>query len=403
MAQMIAPGAAAAQRTPRVAAQRGPRAAARTAAASDVPAYRAFAVTVGRVQRLSPSFVRLTFVGPDLAHFGREGLDQRIKVVLPAPDGTAPRVEDFTAPDWYAQWRETPEAVRHPFRTYSIRAVRGQGAATELDVDFVLHGTGPSAGPASRWVAAVQPGATAVVNGPDARYAGPPVGLEFAPPAAAARIVLAGDETAAPAVCAILESLPAGTDVDAFLEIPTPDDALDVALPAGARLTWLPRTPGPRTTPAPVVPATAAADRAPASADAIVVSTHDGAPLPHGARLDAAVRTCMAGRASGCAVCSTGHTCGLAHSRIPDEVEDIDVDTTILWDTPGMRALASAAASTEPAPDAEPVRGSAGCYAWIAGEAATVRDLRRHLVQDLGIDRRWVAFMGYWRRGKAEA
>ena len=42
-----------------------------------------------------------------------------------------------------------------------------------------------------------------------------------------------------------------------------------------------------------------------------------------------------------------------------------------------------------------------GLYAWIAGEAGVVTSLRRHLVRDLGIDRRQVAFMGYWRRGVA--
>ncbi|HEX6474009.1 MAG TPA: SIP domain-containing protein, partial [Candidatus Limnocylindria bacterium] len=41
-------------------------------------------------------------------------------------------------------------------------------------------------------------------------------------------------------------------------------------------------------------------------------------------------------------------------------------------------------------------------YAWIAGEAAVIRELRRYLVRDVGIDRKQVAFMGYWRRGKAE-
>ena len=32
-----------------------------------------------------------------------------------------------------------------------------------------------------------------------------------------------------------------------------------------------------------------------------------------------------------------------------------------------------------------------------------VRDLRRYLVGERGIDRRQVAFMGYWREGKAES
>ncbi|MFJ9418198.1 siderophore-interacting protein [Streptomyces sp. NPDC101227] len=41
-------------------------------------------------------------------------------------------------------------------------------------------------------------------------------------------------------------------------------------------------------------------------------------------------------------------------------------------------------------------------YAWIAGEAGTVKALRRHLVRDRGIDRRAVKFTGYWRRGATE-
>ena len=43
---------------------------------------------------------------------------------------------------------------------------------------------------------------------------------------------------------------------------------------------------------------------------------------------------------------------------------------------------------------------SSGVYAWFAGEAAVVKGLRRHLVQDIGVDRRAVAFMGYWREGR---
>ncbi|GAA2576893.1 siderophore-interacting protein [Actinomadura fulvescens] len=41
-------------------------------------------------------------------------------------------------------------------------------------------------------------------------------------------------------------------------------------------------------------------------------------------------------------------------------------------------------------------------YAWIAGEAGTIRALRRHLVNERGYDRKSVEFMGYWRRGSDE-
>jgi NADPH-dependent ferric siderophore reductase len=44
----------------------------------------------------------------------------------------------------------------------------------------------------------------------------------------------------------------------------------------------------------------------------------------------------------------------------------------------------------------------AGLYAWLAGEAGVITGLRRHLVRDLGVDRKRVAFMGYWKAGKSE-
>ncbi|MCL7379361.1 siderophore-interacting protein [Streptomyces sp. 35G-GA-8] len=41
-------------------------------------------------------------------------------------------------------------------------------------------------------------------------------------------------------------------------------------------------------------------------------------------------------------------------------------------------------------------------YAWIAGESATVKAVRRHLVGERGFDRGAVKFSGYWRRGASE-
>ncbi|MFF4581812.1 siderophore-interacting protein [Streptomyces sp. NPDC001389] len=41
-------------------------------------------------------------------------------------------------------------------------------------------------------------------------------------------------------------------------------------------------------------------------------------------------------------------------------------------------------------------------YVWLAGEAGTVRAVRRHLVQERSVDRRAVRFTGYWRLGASE-
>jgi NADPH-dependent ferric siderophore reductase len=41
-------------------------------------------------------------------------------------------------------------------------------------------------------------------------------------------------------------------------------------------------------------------------------------------------------------------------------------------------------------------------YAWVAGESACVRALRRHLVSDRALDRARITFTGYWRQGTTE-
>src|SRR5699024_6817314 len=50
----------------------------------------------------------------------------------------------------------------------------------------------------------------------------------------------------------------------------------------------------------------------------------------------------------------------------------------------------------------ETTTGHGAFYAWLAGEAAVIKALRRHLVSELGLDRKQVSFMGYWRQGRPE-
>jgi hypothetical protein len=41
-------------------------------------------------------------------------------------------------------------------------------------------------------------------------------------------------------------------------------------------------------------------------------------------------------------------------------------------------------------------------FAWLAGEAGTVRLLRRHLVEERGVPKRAIDFAGYWRRRRTQ-
>ncbi|WP_018639607.1 siderophore-interacting protein [Parafrankia elaeagni] len=42
-------------------------------------------------------------------------------------------------------------------------------------------------------------------------------------------------------------------------------------------------------------------------------------------------------------------------------------------------------------------------FAWLAGEQSVVRDLRRHLIEERGVDRSDIDFTGYWRRAEVVA
>ena len=321
---------------------------ARPRAAAAAPSYRCFGASVSRVQQLCPTFRRITLAGPELRGFGHSGADQRVKLVLPSD---ASRPHDSLAPlvsrgeDWYQHWRELPEVARPVMRTYTVRAARPQ--LGEVDVDVVMHGAGHggAAGPASRWAASARPGDPLVLVGPDRPGSGRAWGCEWAPPAQARTLLLAGDETAVPAICSVLEQLAPGTRTLALLEVPHEADVLPVATSAGAEVRWLPRQRG-------------------------------GQRHAHGRLLAEAVRSAVGGLVPGAPVPSGSPA-----------LDDVDVDASVLWDVP---------AAPEPA-------GAAGLYAWLAGEAGMVKELRRHLVRDVGVPRASVAFMGYWRAGRAEA
>ncbi|OQO95087.1 NADPH-dependent ferric siderophore reductase [Saccharomonospora piscinae] len=197
-------------------------------------AYRLFQVEVRRAVRLGPSFVRVTFTGPELDAFADNGFDQRIKVVFPLPGRTLDELAWGT--DWHERWRALPERERPALRTYTVRAVRP--ASAEVDVEFVVHGDSATA---SRWAAAAAPGDRVGLVGPDARYPGEHRGVGFRPPSGTSTVLLAGDETAVPAVVNILERLPSGMRGVALLEVPHRDDVRPVVAPAGVTVTWLAR------------------------------------------------------------------------------------------------------------------------------------------------------------------
>ncbi|NEB78636.1 siderophore-interacting protein [Streptomyces sp. SID14478] len=251
-----------------------------------------FDLHVLRVDRLTPSMVRVVFGGQDLARMTSAGRDQRIKLFFPAPGHRAPRLPDNSDGNWYSSWQAMDPATRGVMRTYTIREL--DAPAGELTVDFAAHG---DEGPASRWALRARPGdlvgALAPVVEENMAY-------EFRPPADTDWILLTADASALPAVAAILEHLPRSLPVRVWIEVPTPQDRQ---------------------------------------------------PLPVGP------------------------------------------DTDITW-------LTASGTTTESIRSTDLPGGTP--YAWVAGESATVKAVRRHLVADRGFDRKRVNFSGYWRKGTSE-
>ncbi|MDN5749718.1 MAG: siderophore-interacting protein [Pseudonocardia sp.] len=233
---------------------------------------------VRRSERITPRMIRVTLGGDELAGFSGDGPDRRIKMFFPVPGQDRPAVPRAASggPVWPAG------EVRPAIRTYTVR--RFDPGAGELDVDFVLH---EGHGPAAAWARDARPGSWVAVSEPGGRYAPDPT-ADFH--------VVIGDETALPAVATVLDALPPGVPVFAFLEV-------------------------------------------------------------------------------------------------ADAAEEQDLPTTVRWVHRGDREPGEPLTEAVRAAEFPPGRGQA----WLSGESACVKDLRRHLFDDRGIDRRAVYATGYWR------
>lgn len=193
---------------------------------------------VVRTERLSAHWMRITLGEGDIARFRPMGFDQWFRLFLPL--GGDEGLERIPAKAnkifGYLKYLRIPEGVRPVMRNYTVRAYRAAGPSggAEIDVDFVLHGSGPTAGPASRWAQAATPGESVVIIDE---------GLGFNPDRGVDRVVLVADETGAPAVAGVCASLPSTATGVAIIEAPSADDVLPFPAPSGIEVRWIVREP----------------------------------------------------------------------------------------------------------------------------------------------------------------
>jgi len=171
--------------------------------------------------------VRVTLAGPALRGLTIDAPAASVRVLLPEPGAS-----ELVLPEWQGNEYRGPDGRRPTIRTFTPRRLRAASDPDpELDVDVVVHGQGA----ASTWADGARPGSPAAVSGPGRGY-------EVDPDARA--YVLAGDETALPAIAQLLEVLPGTARVDVHVEVADPVARLDLPAHPGATVTWHDLPPG---------------------------------------------------------------------------------------------------------------------------------------------------------------
>lgn len=154
---------------------------------------------VVRVESPTPHFRRITLSGADLPGFISASFDDHLKLIL-AVDSDNAVMRDYT-PRHY-------DAVK-----------------SELVLEFSIHGDGPAAA----WASQADVGHSVTVAGPRGSLV-IPVDYEWH--------LLAGDETALPAISRRLEELPAGVSAIVILQVP-PAERRELSSAAHISIVWV--------------------------------------------------------------------------------------------------------------------------------------------------------------------
>ena len=186
------------------------------------PAFRH--VVVRRVEVLTPYMIRVTLGGRDLEGFDVDQPAASVRLLLPEPED-----ETLVIPMWNGNEFLLADGRRPTIRTFT--PLRVDAEALELDLDIVVHGVGA----ASDWARASAPGDPVALSGP---------GRGYSIDTGASRFLLAGDETAIPAISQLLEAIPAEIAVQAIIEIGHPDATLVLPDDPRAAVEWCERSPG---------------------------------------------------------------------------------------------------------------------------------------------------------------
>ncbi|MEB3022351.1 siderophore-interacting protein [[Mycobacterium] crassicus] len=180
---------------------------------------------VVRTEQRSPHLIQVVLGGTGFDTFTPiQYTDSYVKIVFVAPDVDVAALPQPLTQD---SFDELPAGRRPAIRTMTVR--HADPVARQISIGVTVHGDHGVVGP---WAVGAQPGQPVYLMGPAGAYA---------PDPAADWHLLAGDESALPAIAAALEALPADAVGKAFIEVADPQDEITLPAPAGVELTWLHR------------------------------------------------------------------------------------------------------------------------------------------------------------------
>jgi NADPH-dependent ferric siderophore reductase len=178
-------------------------------------------VAVRRVATTTPHLVRVTLGGPDLDGFAVDQPAASVRLLVPSP-GTS----ELVMPAWNGNEFLFDDGRRPIIRTFTPR--RFDPETLELDLEIVIH----EGGAVSSWAQEASPDISAAISGPGRGYA-----IDLSAPS----FLLAGDESALPAICQLLEVLPSETPVYVHVEVAHPDARLEFPEHPRLTVTWCDR------------------------------------------------------------------------------------------------------------------------------------------------------------------
>lgn len=167
---------------------------------------------------LTPRMVRVSVGGPELEGLVVEHPAASVRLLIPSA-----AAGELAMPAWNGNEFLLPDGTRPVIRT--LTPLRVDPASQQMDLEIVVH----EGGAVSAWALKAQPGDEVALSGP---------GRGWPVPETAAGFLLAGDESAIPAIGQLLELLPPDKPVRVVIEVATPEARLELPQHPKADVEW---------------------------------------------------------------------------------------------------------------------------------------------------------------------